>query len=387
MRSPSDETLDPQLAHQLEMLEAELGSDLKALKPDIEQEFARDLDAWAAEGFPGKPGPLHGVGQRLTSFWGRLRAKQVVLGVTGSAAIALVVATAVVSSQQGSDTATVLHGRPGVAQIEPAQAPRTLRPPNAEAAPSAGATGAATAAPPIAIAPSPGGLRARQIERSAELTLGTDPDHVQDVSGKVFDTVRRYDGIVLSSSVRDGIQGEGGAQFELLFPSFRLGDALGDLSRLAEVRSRNESTLDITKPFVTVRQHLRDARAEATSLLRQLASATTQSERDSLKAQLRQARGRIARLRTRQARIQRRADFSRVSLAITTGESGSAFPGSGNDGWSLGDAVHDAGKVLSTAAGVALIWLAVLAPIALLAGLAWAAWRALVRRARDGVLD
>ena len=47
MRSPSDETLDPQLEHELRMLEAELGPDLDALQPSLEQEFARNLDASA----------------------------------------------------------------------------------------------------------------------------------------------------------------------------------------------------------------------------------------------------------------------------------------------------------------------------------------------------
>jgi len=139
--------------------------------------------------------------------------------------------------------------------------------------------------------------------------------------------------------------------------------------------------------FNSVGRHLGEARAKARSLLRQLVSATTRSERESLEAQLRRTRAVIARLQARQGRIRRRADFSRVSLTVATGEAGSVLPGSGDGGWSLGDAAHDAGKVLSTAAGVALVGLAVLAPIALLAGLAWAAWRMLVRRARDGALD
>jgi hypothetical protein len=374
MRSRSDETIDPQLAQQLQMLETELGSDLEALRPGLEQGFARDLDAWAAEGFPGAEGRAGRLRLRLAG----LRPRRLLLPALAGATALVIVGTVVVSSLGGGGGGDA--GRISAVGVQQPQSGAAATEPGA-------AIGTLGSAAPAAVLPSQPSLRPRQIERSAELTLGTDSDHVQQVSSNVFEVVRRYSGIVLSSSVRDGTQGDAGASFELLFPSFRLGDALGDLSGLAEVRSRNESTLDITKPFVSVRQHLRDARAEASSLLRQLASASTQSERDSLEAQLRRARARIASLHARQGRIQRRADFSRVSVALTTGESGSVLPGSGDGGWSLGDAAHDAGKVLSTAAGVALIGLAVLAPIALLAGLGWAAWRVLVRRARDGVLD
>src|SRR5256885_8415014 len=135
MRSPSDETLDPQLEHELRMLEAELGPDLDALQPSLEQEFARNLDAWAAEGFPGDPGALQSWRESVGSGLQRLRAKQVVLGLAGGTAIALVVATAVVVSQQGPDKATVpLQAKPGVSGLGHAQPPTTLGLPNGEAA-------------------------------------------------------------------------------------------------------------------------------------------------------------------------------------------------------------------------------------------------------------
>src|SRR5207248_4379748 len=161
--------------------------------------------------------------ERVASGWQRLRVKQVVLGLAGGTALAVVVATAVIVSQQGPDnTTTPLQAKPGVSEVGHAQPPTTSGLPNGEAAPNGTATGApATGPSSIAVPPGSGGLRRRQIERSAQITLGTDPDHVQEVSGGVFDTVRRYGGIVLSSSVSDGTEGEAGASFELLFPSFR----------------------------------------------------------------------------------------------------------------------------------------------------------------------
>jgi uncharacterized iron-regulated membrane protein len=56
-------------------------------------------------------------------------------------------------------------------------------------------------------------------------------------------------------------------------------------------------------------------------------------------------------------------------------------------GFTLGKASHDAGRVLTVAAGVALIALAALVPIALLIALAWWIAAAVRRRRREQALD
>jgi hypothetical protein len=152
------------------------------------------------------------------------------------------------------------------------------------------------------------------------------------------------------------------------------------------VRTRSENTLDITAPFVSAREHLRDARAEAEGLLRQLAEADTDTERASVKAQLRIVRGRIAAFRSQVDRLERRADFSRVSLQIVTSDQ-AAIPGTGGGSWTIGDALHDAGRVLAVAAGIALIAAALILPLGLLGGAAWAARRIYLRRARAQTLS
>jgi hypothetical protein len=260
------------------------------------------------------------------------------------------------------------------------------------AAPSGGQ--ALSAGQPDAILPHPvpagpgtaPGVRNRKIERSAQLTLATDPDRVQEVGGKVLDVVGRYRGIILSSSVRDGAEGEAGATFDLLIPSTRMSPALADLSEISEVRSRSENTLDITAPFVSARERLRDARAEAEGLLRQLAEADTDAERASVKAQLRIVRGRIAAFRSQVRSLERRADFSRVSLDVVTGDAVSAVPGPGDGDWTIADAADDAARVLAVAAGIGLVALAVMLPVALIAGAAWAARRTYLRRSREQAL-
>jgi hypothetical protein len=151
------------------------------------------------------------------------------------------------------------------------------------------------------------------------------------------------------------------------------------------VRSRSENTLDITAPFVSARERLRDARAEAEGLLRQLATADTEAERASVKAQLRIVRGRIASFRSQVDRLERRANFSRVSLQIATGEE-AVVPGAAGGDWSIGDALHDAGRILAVAAGVALIALAVTLPLALIGGAVWVGRRIYLRHAREQAL-
>ena len=56
-------------------------------------------------------------------------------------------------------------------------------------------------------------------------------------------------------------------------------------------------------------------------------------------------------------------------------------------GFTIGKAAHDAGRVLTVVAGVALIALAALTPVALVIALAWWVGAALRRRRREQALD
>lgn len=317
----------------------ELGEELRALRETPSEEFAASLDARAANGFP-RPrssGTDAGLSGRVADRLRRWRARGQLLPALAGVTTAVVVATAVVVSvgrEGGTDAPTVANlpsDAEGISDGASAGAGAEAEAPVQSKASGALADGttALTGPPPVPpTVPGPGAApRAanRQVERSAELTLGTEPDRIQDVAAKTIDVVGRYRGIVLSSSTRDGAEGAAGANFELLIPSARLSPALADLSELAEVRSRSENTLDITAPFVSARERLRDARAETEGLLRQLAEADTDAERASVKAQLQIVRGRIAAFRAQVERLERRADFSRVSLQIVSGEA-TAFP-------------------------------------------------------------
>ncbi len=246
------------------------------------------------------------------------------------------------------------------------------------------ASSAAETAAPERTGPYAARAPRREIERSAQLVLGTNPADVRKASAEVFDTVHAYRGIVLDSSIRDGTEGAAGARFELLIPSAKLGDAMADFSAIGEVRSRREATADITAPTVRTGEQLRDSRAKVEGLLTQLSRADTDAERAATEAKLRAERRQAAYLRSQLSNLKRRANLSRVSLRIETGEAGSSSSGSGS--WGIGEALGDAGRLLAIAAGVTIVALAIFGPIALIALLSWLANRARVRRSRQRAL-
>jgi hypothetical protein len=415
----------------------DLTAELQALRPSPAPAFAAELDARAAAGFPRRPAGdgsrPEGPADRLTAGANRLLARlhgasprRVLLPAGGAALAAIAIATTVVAvSEDGSLTPT---SKPVPAPSQQSAVPtqgneasngdvHRFHPfSNAHSGSTKANSALNSASAEVGAAASghdssgvqfeevvpsrvsaPGHSKEltgpyashagnRNVERSAQMVLGTSPDDVRRAAGEVFDTVHSYDGIVLRSSVHNGGAGEAGASFELLIPSGKLGDALAAFSSIAEVRSRHESTGDITAKTVSLGERLQDGRAAIQSLLNQLAAADTEAERVAAEAKLRSERLRVAALRSRFNDVQRRANLSHVSLKIETGEDG-AGSGAGGGSWGIGDALSDAGHILAIAAGVTLIGLAVLVPIALICLLAWLAHRAYLRRAREQTLS
>jgi Domain of unknown function (DUF4349) len=359
----------------------QLAEDLRALRPTPHPQFAAELDQRAAAGFPRRSR------LRWPSF-NRLRAipRWRLLSAGAVALLAIVVATAVIDtkdeSPSGGGSFLSLYD-PSDSDVEESAPPEEAS--AEEAQPLSGDSYAA--APNFDGGGSAANARFgnRAVERSAELVLGADPDDVADDSAQVFDVVQAHNGIVMNSSTNQGEAGEAGAHFELRIPSAKLSDALAALSAIDDVRSRRETTDDITAPTVKVGELLQDSKARIDSLLGQLAEAGTESEREAVEAELRQERRHRARLRSQLQQLQRRADFSLVLLEIETSEVRESSADSG--AWGVDDALDDAGKILAVAAAVAVVALAILGPIALIALLAWLAHRVWVRRQRHRVLS
>ena len=421
MRLRERETMTPEIERELEALDAALAGravpddpalpefvrELRAERPEPEQPFAAELDARAAEGFGGSgaESPFGRLGRWLSA-----KQPRQILAPAG-AAVTLLVVVGVAISQSGIVGDDGSRGEGPIADAPTATEPAvTEEPPGGvqgtaeslEIAPGDTPTedfGAQQApnvlpnysndsdstlkAPPNPPAPNRNGLVPgqddRKVEQAAQLTLSTEPDDVPGVADDVIDVTDRYSGIVVSSQVSGSADDSSVARFDLAIPATELQSALADLSELADVKARSESTLDITEPFVAAREQLADARAELESLLTQLADADTPNETASIRARIDIVRGEIAGARSQVEDLGRRARFARVSVTVE-GDGGSA-------GWSLGDAADDAVDVLRTVAGVALVSLAVLAPLAVLGAIGWIVARGAARRRRERALD
>ena len=397
MRLRDQETMSREVELELEALDAALAGtsvpedeglvqlvrELRAERPEPRPGFAAGLDARAAQGF--RRGESASLAARLRERIAATPPRRLL--APAGAFVTLLVVGAVAISQSGVG---VDGGEPATTSIELERDADGAS--GQEQAPDDGAgvlpqTGTAEGVEPGTVSPPfeptrPGlapGQEDRKVERAAEITLSTEPDDLPGVADEVIGVTDRYRGIVVSSQVSDSAGERSIARFDLAIPAARLSDALADLSGLADVKSRSESTLDITQTFVSARERLADSRAELDTLLTQLAEADTPRETRSIRARIEIVRDEIAQARSQLEDVARRARFARVFVTVE-GDGG-------NGGWSLGDAADDALDVLRTIAGVALVSLAVLVPLAVLLAILWIAGRAAARRRRERALD
>jgi hypothetical protein len=378
-------------------------------------DFARGLDERVARRFAPEPAP---AGLRSSGRGGRSSISRWIAG-PAVALVAGVVAAVVVFS--GGGGATLTSGG-STQRLQPFQAPQNASgagtpavhrraasastdknlPTNqgtvytpASARPSPAATGSAgagalnTTAKFNAVAVAPG---AKQI-RSAQLDLSTQNLHVNQVAQEIFGVVGSEHGTVLSSHITTATNGSGGgyASFSLSIPTGSLQDAMTQLSRLhyvAVVSSENNSQ-NVTRQYNSDQRQISDAKALRTSLLKQLAAATTTQEIDSIKAQLKLAEQQINSSQSTLGSLQHRISYSNLSVQVN--QNGLPFVPVRKkhhaSGFTISRAGHDALRVLVVSAGVALITLAVLIPLGLVAALLMWLWVWLRQRRREQALD
>lgn len=241
-------------------------------------------------------------------------------------------------------------------------------------------------APPAPVAPGN-----KQIQ-AAEISLSTANVHVDQVAQEVFTLVGVEHGTVLSSHITSATRSSGGgyASFSLSVPTGNLQDTMTQLSRLhyAAVVSRDDSSQNVSHQYSGDERQLGDARALRASLLKQLQSAYTQQDIDSIKAQLKLAEQQITTWQNALGSLQHRISYSNVSVQIN--QNGlPIYPVAKHHagGFTIGRAAHDALHVLVVAAGVALIALAVMIPVGLVAALLMWLWVWLRQRRREHALD
>jgi hypothetical protein len=353
----------------------ELALLLRDERPPIRDGFGRSLDTRVERGFPDRDPRRRVASGRRWRAW--------LLPAMGATATLLLVAVLVTADRSGGPNDVATSGGGGATAADPRASSAR------EAAPSAQSSDSLSA-PAVPPAPASGGSaasdgrQARKVERSASLTLAAKPRDVDAVSAKVQEVTRQQGGFVASSTVSSSTGG-GGGEFELRIPTRNLDAAMAALSRLGTVRERAQRSADITAQAVSAQTRLSDARTERTSLLRQLAKATTPAQTVSIRTRLRIVAHEIEVARASVRRVNNRAAYSTVALTLVT-EAG-AVPAEDGGGWTPGDAARDALRVLEVAAGVALIALAIALPLALVALPAAVAGRWTVRRRRERTLD
>jgi uncharacterized protein DUF4349 len=422
--------LDPEVERELDAIDRALGG--QSVDPDLEPlaelalalreervgaepGFAADLDRRVAEGFP-RSGQLVGS-HRLAMLRERLTAlppRRIL--APASAAATVLVAAGVAISQSGEIWGGNGGGGEGFsARPAPQAAERPAGADTADGAP-AGKTRdriqdalqgniGSDAQSSVLYSRIGAGNRARQdvealvnplspakrkIARRVALGLSTSPERFRSAADDVLDVVGDHRGYVLRSRVSGGDPDVtrsrlGHASFDLRIPAAELPSTLGDLSNLGHVVSRTDGARDITSRFVSARKRIAALEKTRQNLLGQLADAVTVFEQESIRRRLAIVEAQLSAAQDDLDAARQRVNLVPVSVTIDA-DRGLGEGGDGG-GWSLGDAVDDAGRVLSVTAGVLLVSAAVLGPLAILAALIWLGTRAAARLRRERALD
>jgi hypothetical protein len=399
-RALAGEPVDPDL----EVL-ARLALELRSERPEPDAEADARLDLLAAAGFPPRTSDRLGRLRRWVSgasSRAREHGARRLVPALGAASV-FVVAIAIGVSQSGilrggesaPDTAAS-KAEPGGAVTDGAAHP-SLNQAAGHLTPtvrnSAGEDRVSRNQPfvranrPEALGQLSGGPNDRKVAQSVDLSLSTSPDDFRDAADGVLDVVRDHRGFVVRSNVSGGdprVRGSkrGRASFTLRIPAAELSAAMGDLSDLGHVVSRSDGSVDITNRFVSARKRIDALTASRDQLLQELGQAVTITEQQSIRARLRIVQAQLAGAHHDLARAHERVHLVPVSVTIaadTAAKTGGA--------WTIGDAFHDAGRVLTVTAGAALVGGAALLPFVLLGAVAAAGRREWVRRQRNRALD
>lgn len=338
--------------------------------------------------------PSHGAAQNRTPFAAAATANGAVATTTAPGT------TTTVSSESAtaSGTTTTVSGEattsPGTttAAVVPgttygsdagAQA-GGLAPPTAGAA--AGARSAGPLATLVPAAPTedfsssaPG--TARQVQHDVDLSLSVPHGQVQAAANSIVQVAERFDGFVASSYVSTGSQVTAQASFTLSLPSDRLSQELAALVHVGNVISLSQNSLDITGQVNGAADALAQDRAQRSSLLRQLAAATTADDVTALTAQLRRIARRIARDETAVSGLHRRATYASLSVTLI------AAPAPKHKAhkavaahWTAGGELRHALNLLERTVTAIAVGFAVAGPILIVLALFW--WAAALARRR-----
>lgn len=212
----------------------------------------------------------------------------------------------------------------------------------------------------------PSGGADRDVARTARLTLAAQGDRIERIADRVNAVTDASGGYVADSQVRSVDESRGRASFLLMIPAAHYQSTLAQLSKLAHVRSRTQSSTDVTAESNAAERLLAQRQARVKVLEARLAQADTPPQRAAAAHNL--ARAELA---ERQAAKRVRAIRNRVNyvpLSVTLVADKAAADA---DKGTIAKAVDRAGKILTGTVAVLIIALAVAVPIAFIVAALW----------------
>ena len=332
---------------------------LEEIRPTPDPDFVADMEWRMKRGFPQERK------RRLPAFRPRP-----IAAFAASAGLAVLVAVAVLDSGEEPSAPTATDVPAAGESFSGDTASRAAEPGTALPQPIPPPVGGEDIAP---------GAEIRRIERSAQLTLASDPDEFDSLADAIFRTADRRDGFVLQSSFTQGEEGFSTGFFQLRVPSSQLQPALNELSRLATVRARSETGTDVTGSFVSIRDRLRTARALRTSLLRRLELAETDTAAQALRRRLTIVGNRISALRDQLRGVRERTEYATIVVDLVDEDAGAV---TGETDEAVDDAVGSLEDILNFLIRAG----AILLPLALVGLVGWLVASRARRRARERAL-
>jgi hypothetical protein len=178
----------------------------------------------------------------------------------------------------------------------------------------------------------------RMIIRNASLSVQA--DDVEKLLGDIRALAAEQNGVVTqaNTSIRDN---KTYANITIQVPSAAFDNTISRLRKLAyKVDSENSTSQDVTEEFVDVDAQVRNLKATEASYLDLMKKATSVNDTITIQRELNNVRSQIERLQGRMNYLQKKSDFSTISLSISP--KGVADTTKTQEAW-------DAGKVLERA--------------------------------------
>jgi hypothetical protein len=243
------------------------------------------------------------------------------------------------------------------------------------------------------IAPAPTTKKApldakRRVIKDVEQTVRINPGDVAKSAERVTTIVQDAGGYLGSSEVRERGSNAGGT-FQVVVPTGRLDATVAALSKIGRPVRLERSSTDVTDQATSLADQLADLRSDRAAARLALAKTVDPAKRAARRRELTLLSSRVASLQGQVDALRRQTATSRIDLRLTTTKAAEDEPVPAvDDGkWGIGDAWHDAGRVLEVGGGVVLIGGVIVLPLIALGGLGLALRRRGDARRRAAVID